>query len=162
MVATGYNTQYNATHAAIVTLLPTAHSAQSSGEIANFLICHCCHWRYLQPAAAGHVAPATRQNNYLYPPTHTFIHSHLPVSTLRLWQGQHGVQLWRRDMKCCRREAASVCAALHVSTPGMYVAMWALSGFPEECALVVRCVKKTNFREQKAGCNWSPNLPRCH
>ena len=91
------------------------HSAQSSGEIANFLICHCCHWRYLQPApaAAGHVAPATRQNNYLYPPTHTFIHSHLPLYTLArsAW-----VQLWRRDMKCCNREAASVClcpACLH-------------------------------------------------
>ena len=132
------------------------HSAQSSGEIANFLICHCCHWRYLQPAPAGHVAPATRQNNYLYPPTRTFIYSHLPLYTLARSARGPTVEMGHK------REAASVCAALHVSTPGMYVAMWALSGFPEECALVVRCVKKTNFREQKAGCNWSPNLPRCH
>ena len=142
-----------------VTLLPTAHSAQSSGEIANFLICHC-HWRYLQPAAAaGHVAPATRQNNYLYPPTHTFIHSHLPLYTLARSARGPTVETGHKTI----REKLPVSAAgLHVSTPGMYVAMWALSGFPEECALVVRCVKKTNFREQKAGCNWSPNLPRCH
>ena len=158
-MATGYNTQYNATHAAIVTLLPTATPPSHQEKLPTFSsVTAATGDIYSQQQQGTWHRPLARTIIYIH--QHTHLYTHICPSTL--WQGQHGVQLWRRDMKCCRREAASVCAALHVSTPGMYVAMWALSGFPEECALVVRCVKKTNFREQKAGCNWSPNLPRCH